>query len=110
MSQLSALVWLKWTLMRNSLRSRKAAAGRVASLLGALAGLTLSLLVAAGLGLGSYFITSAAHARGADLEAARAGFVVLLFLFTVAFMMWALMPVALGGGDRFEPGRMLLYP
>ena len=110
MSQLSALVLLKWTLMRNSLRSRRAAAGRVASLLGALAGMAVSLFVAAALGLGSYFITSAAHAHGVDLDESRSGFVVLLFLFTVAFMMWALMPLALGGGDRFDPGRMMLYP
>jgi hypothetical protein len=40
----------------------------------------------------------------------RAAYVVLLFVFTVAFMMWALMPIALGGGSRFEPTRMLLYP
>jgi hypothetical protein len=26
------------------------------------------------------------------------------------FLMWALMPLALGGGGRFEAGRMLLYP
>ncbi|HWW73845.1 MAG TPA: hypothetical protein VNZ44_00530 [Pyrinomonadaceae bacterium] len=110
MSQLRALVWLKWTLMRNSLRSRRAAAGRVASLLGTLAGLAVSLLVAAGVGVGSYFLSAQAHSRGVGVEEVRAGFVVLLFLFTVAFMMWALMPVALGGGDRFEPGRMLLYP
>jgi hypothetical protein len=85
MSQLWALVWLKWTLMRNSLRSRRAAAGRLAALLGMLAGLAVSLFVAAGLGVGSYFLSSAAHARGADLAQARAGFVVLLFLFTIAF-------------------------
>jgi len=40
----------------------------------------------------------------------NAGFAVLLFVFTVAFLMWALMPLALGGGSRFEPSRMLLYP
>jgi hypothetical protein len=110
MSQLSALVWLKWTLTRNSLRSRRAVAGRVAAVLGVLAGLALSLLVAASLGVGAYFLSAQAHARGVDLTEARAGFVVLLFLFTIAFMMWALTPLALGGGDRFEPGRMLLYP
>jgi len=35
---------------------------------------------------------------------------VLLFIFTLMFLMWALMPLALGGGSRFEPARMLLYP
>jgi hypothetical protein len=38
------------------------------------------------------------------------GFLFLFFIFTVMFLMWALMPLALGGGGRFEPGRMLLYP
>jgi ABC-2 type transport system permease protein len=36
--------------------------------------------------------------------------VFLFFIFTMMFMMWALMPLALGGGGRFDPGRMLLYP
>jgi ABC-2 type transport system permease protein len=110
MSQLFALVWLKWTLVRNSLRSRKAVAGRVASALGMLAGLGLSLTVAVGVGAGSYMLS--AHTRAGAVEARQlnAGFAVLLFLFTLVFVMWALMPLALGGGSRFEPARMLLYP
>ena len=58
MSQLFALVWLKWTLFKNSMRSRKAAVGRAAATLGSLAGLALALLVAVGLGTASYFLTS----------------------------------------------------
>ncbi|MET0650238.1 MAG: hypothetical protein ABW208_26825 [Pyrinomonadaceae bacterium] len=110
MSQLFALVWLKWTLVRNSFRSRKAVAGRVASALGALAGLVLSLTVAAGVGAGAYMLS--ASTRGWDVEARHlnAGLAVLLFVFTFFFLMWSLMPLALGGGSRFEPSRMLLYP
>jgi ABC-2 type transport system permease protein len=108
MSQLFALVWLKWTLVRNSLRSRKAVAGRVASVLGALAGLVLSLVAALAVGAGAYVIS--AHSGEWDSRQLSGGFAVLLFLFTVAFLMWALMPLALGGGNRFEPARMLLYP
>jgi hypothetical protein len=109
MSQLFALVWLKWTLVRNSLRSRRAVAGRLASVLGVLAGLALSLAAALGVGAGAYVLS--AHA-GPVLGASQVntGFAVLLFVFTVAFLMWALMPLALGGGSRFEPSRMLLYP
>ena len=110
MGQLLALVWLKWALMRNSLRSRKALVGRLAAALGLLAGLALSLTVALALGAGAYFLSGEAGAPGADAAQLRAGFAVLLFVFTVAFMMWALMPLALGGGGRFEPARMLLYP
>jgi hypothetical protein len=110
MSQLFALVWLKWTLLRNSLRSRKAAAGRVAAALGLLAGLALSLALAAGVGAGAYLISSHAGRAGFNERQLSAGFAVLLFVFTVMFLMWALMPLALGGGSRFEPSRMLLYP
>jgi len=111
MAQLFALVWLKWTLLRNSLRSRRAVAGRVAALLGLLAGLALSLALAAGVGAGAYFLAASVAGRPpGEGRSQAAAYVVLLFIFTVAFTMWALMPVALGGGSRFEPSRMLLYP
>jgi hypothetical protein len=112
MSQFFALVWLKWTLFGNSLRSRKAVMGRVASALGVLVGLGLSLFVAVAVGMGAYFLSAhpPAGVEGAAELQARAGFVVMLFVFTLAFTMWALMPLALGGGNRFEPARMLLYP
>ncbi|HEX8293247.1 MAG TPA: hypothetical protein VF570_15910, partial [Pyrinomonadaceae bacterium] len=110
MSQLLALVWLKWALVRNSLRSRRAAAGRVASALGMLAGLGLSLAVAAAIGAGSYMLSASARAGAVGPRQLDAGFAVLLFLFTLVFVMWAMMPLALGGGSRFEPARMLLYP
>jgi hypothetical protein len=112
MSQLSALMWLKWTLFRNSMRSRRAVVGRAAAALGMLLGVGLSLLTAAGLGAGAYFLSAHAPegvARASELQE-RAAFVVMLFIFTIAFLMWALTPLMLGGGDRFEPSRMLLYP
>ena len=46
MSQLLTLIWLKWRLLRNSLRSSKAVVNRVASILGMLVALLLSLIVA----------------------------------------------------------------
>lgn len=108
MSQLLALVWLKWRLMRNSVRSRRAALGRAASLLGTLAALALSLVIAGGLGVAAYSLTAPEGWLGE--RASSTAFVFFFLLFTTAFVMWALMPLALGGGGRFEPGRMLLYP
>jgi ABC-2 type transport system permease protein len=111
MSQLFALVWLKWTLLRNSLRSKRAVASRVAAALGVLAGLGLSLAAALGVGAGAYLLSAHSAGRGGlGAREVNAGFAVLLFIFTVTFVMWALMPLALGGGSRFEPSRMLLYP
>jgi len=107
MSQLWALVWLKWRLFRNSLRSKRAVAGRVASALGLLAALVLSMLVAAGLLVAGYALVR----MGDRVEVeAGSGYLLLFILVTVIFMTWALTPVALGGGGRFEPSRMLLYP
>ena len=110
MAQLFALVWLKWALVRNSLRSRRAVAGRVAAALGVVAGLTLSAAAAFGVGAGAYFVSAHAGRGSLDARQLSAGFAVLLFVFTTMFLMWALMPIALGGGSRFEPARMLLYP
>src|SRR5215207_4808056 len=110
MSQLFALIWLKWALVRNSLRSRRAVAGRVAAALGVLAGLGLSLAAATGVGAGAYLIASHSGRGGVGSRELSAGFAVLLVIFTFLFLMWALMPLALGGGSRFEPSRMLLYP
>ncbi|MBC7932840.1 MAG: hypothetical protein H7Z38_19945, partial [Rubrivivax sp.] len=110
MSQLLALVWLKWALFRNSMRSRKAVVGRVAAALGMLAGLVLALLVAAGLGGAAYFFALPGTGGGGAGIGARSGFLFMFFSFTMMFMMWGMMPLLLGGGSRFEPGRLLLYP
>jgi ABC-2 type transport system permease protein len=112
MSQFIALLWLKWTLFRNSMRSKKAVAGSVASTFGMLLALAASLLVALSLGAGAYFLSAnppAGVGNAPELQDS-ASYVLLLFMFTVAFMMWALTPLALGGGNRFSPTRMLLYP
>src|SRR5689334_3732497 len=110
MSQLLALAWLKWALFRNSLRSKRAAVGSVASTVGMLIALALSMLMAFGVGAGAYALAAYAGGASASARQLNAGFAVLLLLFTIAFMMWSLMPIATGGGSRFEPARMLLYP
>jgi hypothetical protein len=120
-AQLGALVWLKWRLFANAVRSRRGAANRAASILGTLAALAVSLLVATGFGVGAYFIilnrsgggrraVAAAMARdlatGASVEA-----LLFLFLFmSMIYLMWAFVPLSLGGGEHFDPGRLLLYP
>jgi hypothetical protein len=112
MSQLRALVWLKWTLFRNSLRSRKAVAGRVASVLGTAAALLIALTIGAALGLATYtFMSSGGGGAAADAgESGRAAFLFMLIVFVMLYMMWAIVPLGLGGGSQFDAGRMLLYP
>ena len=57
MSQLLTLVWLKWRLLRNSLRSSKAVVNKAASLLGMLLVLAFSLALALVLGGVAYFVS-----------------------------------------------------
>lgn len=117
MAQLGALMWLKWRLFVNALRSRRGAANRVASVLGTLAALAVSLLVAAGFGVGAYFVAlnrsggrraHLAHdfATGASVEA----LLLLFMMMSIIYLMWAVVPLSLGGGEQFDPGRLLLYP
>src|SRR5688500_15199076 len=110
MSQLRALVWLKWTLFRNSMRSRKAVVSRVAGTLGMLAGLVLALVVALALGALAYVFVGPPRGGAALEQAALDAYLFLLMVFVFAYVMWGLMPLALSGGGSFEPGRLLLYP
>ena len=57
MSQLLTLIWLKWRLLRNSLRSSKAVVNKAASILGMLVALVLSLMVALILGVAAYALS-----------------------------------------------------
>jgi hypothetical protein len=111
-AQLRALVWLKWRLFVNSLRSRRAMVGRAAGALSTLAGLLFSLIFAVSLGVIAYFLSAppAAGPYSMPEPMLRVGYVFLFFVFTMAFTSWMLIPLMFGGGGGFEPSRMLLYP
>jgi hypothetical protein len=123
MDQLTALLWLKWTLFRNAMRSRKAVLSRVASILGTLAALVLALFLAVILGLVVYKVlspNSAAyvmaqlppdHPLAAEMkQLMQSGFLLIFIIFAFLYLMWATVPLSLGGGSQFTPGRLLLYP
>lgn len=117
MSQLQTLIWLKWRLLRNSLRSRKAVVNKMATVLGMLAALALSLFVALGLGFAAFALTQPRAleevlkqtARGGNAAAASTEFIffsILAFL----YLMWATVPLSIGGGKQFDAGKLLMYP
>jgi hypothetical protein len=123
MDQFAALLWLKWTLFRNAMRSRKAVLSRVASILGTLAALLFALFLAVVLGILVYKVLSPHTAAsvmaqlppdnplaGEMREFLQSGFKVLFLIFAILYLMWATVPLSLGGGSQFTPGRMLLYP
>lgn len=114
MSQLGTLIWLKWLLFRNSLRSSKAIVSRIASILGMLAALALALVVAAGLGVGAYLLSSPeimAQARQ-QTEAGELPSTQFIFfsIFALSFLIWATLPLSTGSTRQFDPGKLLMYP
>src|SRR5262249_798032 len=118
MSQLQTLIWLKWMLFRNAMRSRKATINQAASILGTLFALTFSLAAAVGLGIAAYVVSSASmvtairHAGAASKavnEVPPADFI-LFIIFAFVYMLWATLPLSIGGGSQFDPGRLLMYP
>jgi hypothetical protein len=123
MSQFSALIWLKWTLFRNAMRSRKAVLSQVASILGTLAALVVALVIAVALGLAVYNVLSPGastqilahlppdHPLATEMrDMMKSGSLLLFMIFGILYLMWATVPLSLGGGSQFTPGRMLLYP
>jgi hypothetical protein len=118
MSQLLTLIWLKWRLFRNSLRSRKATINQVASITGTVITLVVALLIALGLGLVAYAVTAessslpAAEIRVATRTASEMppAYFVLFIIFSFLYLLWATLPLSIGGGNQFDPGRLLMYP
>lgn len=115
MSQLRTLIWLKWKLLRNSLRSRKAVVNRLATILGMLAALAISLLVALGLGLVAYALTQQgalgqAFRRATTREASASVEFIFFSILGFMYLMWATVPLSIGGGKQFDAGKMLMYP
>lgn len=115
MSQLRALIWLKWTLFRNTMRSRKAVVNSVASMLGTLAALLLALLIAVVLGIAAYGLTALESERNPNralliAQAVHSGMFFVFMVMAFVYMMWAIIPLGLSGGNRFDAGRLLLYP
>lgn len=117
MSQLQTLIWLKWRLLRNSLRSRKAVVNKLASVLGMLAALGFSLVVALSLGITAYALTqpgalAEVFRRSAQGESAIAASTEFIFFSILGFLylMWATVPLSIGGGKQFDAGKLLMYP
>ena len=102
MDQLKALVWLKWTLFRISLRSRRVVASRMASMLVGMLAFSFSLLVAAGFGFSSSLL--AGNAKPQVQKIALFGMV------SFTYLMWATFTFSLGRGETFDQERLLLYP
>ena len=117
MSQLRTLAWLKWTLFRNSLRTSKAVVNRIASLLTLAATLAVSALIATGLGLTTYALSTSNEVVEAIKSTDSIGTpstvsaeFILFTIFAFLYLVWATLPLSIGSSKQFAPGRLLLYP
>ena len=117
MSQLLTLIWLKWRLLRNSLRSSKAVVNRVASILGMLIALFLALIVAVILGFAAYALSQPdalgnAFRKTATRDSGVSASAELIFfsMFGLIYLMWATVPLSIGGSKQFDAGKLLMYP
>ena len=117
MSQLLTLIWLKWRLLRNSLRSSKAVVNRVASILGMLIALFLALIVAAVLGFAAYALSQPEGIGDAlrrtttrGVSASASAEFIFFSIFGLIYLMWATVPLSIGGSKQFDAGKLLMYP
>jgi ABC-type transport system involved in multi-copper enzyme maturation permease subunit len=117
MSQLGTLIWLKTRLLRNSLRSSKAVVSRVASILGMVIAFAFALVLSLVLGFIAFTLTqpeglgSAIHrANARDLPVGLSTEFLFFSIFGVMYLMWATVPLSLGGGKQFDAGKLLMYP
>jgi hypothetical protein len=118
LAQLHTLIWLKWTLFRNSLRSSKAIVNRIASVLGLLAALALALLIALILGVAAYVLTSPDNVfagtqtlrTNSGAQGIPAPEFIFFSIFAMSYLLWATLPLSIGSSRQFDPGNLLLYP
>jgi len=116
MSQLFTLIWLKWRLLRNSLRSSRAVVNKVASILGMLVALVLSLMLSLILGIVAYAVSQpdtfgqAFRGRASRGLATSSAEFVFFSIFGLVYLMWATVPLSIGGNKQFDAGKLLMYP
>jgi hypothetical protein len=117
MSQLFTLIWLKWRLMRNSLRSSKAVINKAASIAGILIALVLSVVVALILGIVAYGLSTPGalgnvfrRTAAGDASAAASAEFIFFSIVGILYLMWATVPLSLGGSKQFDAGKLLMYP
>ena len=81
-----------------------------------LAALALALLIALGLGAVAFGISSAEImtqvTRGDSVrdEAIPSAEFIFFSIFSICYVVWATLPLSIGGGRQFDPGNLLLYP
>jgi hypothetical protein len=102
--------------LRNSLRSSKAVVNKLATVLGMLAALAFSLIVAVGLGAAAYALTNPEimgevlrRSRGEIPLGATTEFIFFSML-AFLYLMWATVPLSIGGSKQFDAGKLLMYP
>jgi hypothetical protein len=116
MSQFLTLIWLKWKLFRNSLRSSKAVANQISTVIGMVIAFVLALIVAIGLGFAGYALNrphlSDAFRQAAASEFPGAASSEFIFFSILAFiyLMWATVPLSIGTAKQFDVAKMLMYP
>jgi hypothetical protein len=114
MSQLLTLIWLKWRLARNSLRSSKAVVNKAASILAMLLALALSLVIALVVGVVSYALTKSDFLANvfsnAELPTGASTELIFFSMFGILYLMWATVPLSIGGSKQFDAGKLLMYP
>ena len=82
-----------------------------------LAALLLALLIALGLGVAAYALTSPEvglqnlkpKTRAGDPSIPSAEFI-FFSIFSLLFLLWATLPLSIGSSRQFDPGNLLLYP
>ncbi len=104
--------------MRNSLRSSKAVVNKAASIAGILLALALSIVVALVLGILAYGLSTPGTlgtvfrrtASGNDSSAAASAEFIFFSILGILYLMWATVPLSIGGSKQFDAGKLLMYP
>ena len=79
--------------------------------------LALSLLVALGLGVAAYALSQPdalgsefGRSAARDLPATATVEFIFFSIFSFLYLMWATVPLSIGGSKQFDAGRLLMYP
>jgi len=117
MSQLLTLIWLKWRLLRNSLRSSKVVVNKIASILGMLLAFSFAVIFALVLGFIAYSLaqpeglgSALQRTTARELPAGASTEFIFFSIFGIIYLMWATVPLSVGGGKQFDAGKLLMYP